>query len=86
MSKRDRLRDRGQYVRELVNQGAGGMSTGLRIGVVTRAGPRQYEVCWESGFRRRYPQGYGHALEDWQDWPEPDRQKVKDEIFRHCGI
>lgn len=77
-------RSRGQYVKELVNEGAG--MTGLRIGVVTRSGPRQYEVCWEGGHRQRYPQGYALQIVDWQDWPDADRQKVQDEIFRHCGI
>jgi len=42
-------RERGQYVKELVNEGAGMM--GLRIGVVTHVGPRQYTVCWEGGRR-----------------------------------
>lgn len=77
-------RERGQYVKELVNEGAG--MTGLRIGVVTHAGPRQYTVCWEGGFRRRYSQGYGLQIMDWSGWPDEDRRKVQDEIFRHCGI
>ena len=77
-------RERGQYVQELVNEGAGMIA--LRIGVVTQAGLQQYTVCWESGRRRRYSQGYGHQLMDWRDWPEPARRRVQDEIFRHCGI
>jgi hypothetical protein len=77
-------RTRGQYVKELVNEGAGMIN--LRIGVVTHAGPRQYSVCWESGFRRRYPQGYAHDLMTWGDWTDEERRKVQDEIFRHCGI
>jgi len=35
----NRRRERGQYVKELVNEGVG--MTGLRIGVVTQAGPKQ---------------------------------------------
>lgn len=77
-------RDRGQYLKELVNEGAG--MIGLRIGVVTSAGPRQYSVCWEGGFRRRYPQGGGHELMDWAGWTDEERRKVQDEIFRLCGI
>ena len=77
-------RERGQYVKELVNEGAG--MTGLRIGVVTSAGLRQYSVCWEGGFRRRYPQGYGHQIMDWGGWTSNEQRKVKDEIFRQCQI
>jgi hypothetical protein len=80
----DTKRTRGQYVQELVNEGASMIR--LRIGVVTREGPRQYEVCWESGFRRRYPQGYGHKLMDWRDWTSDEQRKVQDEIFQLCGI
>jgi len=77
-------RERGQYVKALVNACAG--MTGLQIGVVAQAGPRQYTVCWDSGHRRRYAQGYALQLMDWRDWPEAARRKVQDEIFRHCGI
>ena len=77
-------RERGQYVKTLVNAGAG--MAGLQIGVVTRAGTRQYTVCWEGSHRRCYPQGYGHELMDWRDWPDEACRKVQDEIFRHCGI
>lgn len=75
---------RGQYVYELVNEGAG--MTGLRIGVVTSAGPRQYGVCWESGHCHRYPQGYAHKIMDWSDWSEAERRVVVDRIFQCCGI
>jgi hypothetical protein len=77
-------RSRGQYVKELVNAGAG--MVGLQIGVVVQAGDQQYTVCWESGRRRRYAQGYGHQLMDWRDWPEKARQKVQADLFQHCGI
>jgi hypothetical protein len=77
-------RDRGQYVYELVNEGAG--MTALRVGVVVRAGSRQYAVCWESGHRNRYPQGYAHKLMDWAGWTDHERRAVTDQIFRHCGI
>jgi hypothetical protein len=77
-------RERGQYVKELVDEGAG--MTGLRIGVVTSAGPRQYTVCWEGGFRRRYSQGCRLQLMDWAGWTDDERRKVQDEIFRHCAI
>ncbi len=77
-------RERGQYVKQLVNEGAG--MTGMRIGVVTSSGPRQFSVCWESGHRSRYAQGNGLALMDWRDWPEAACRQVKDTIFRHCGI
>jgi hypothetical protein len=77
-------RDRGQYVKELVNEGAG--MIGLRIGVVTQAGPRQYAVCWEGGFRRRYAQGHGPEPMDWRDWSDKERRDAQDRIFRHCGI
>ncbi len=83
-TKKTKKRTRGQYVKELVNEGAG--MTGLRIGVVTRAGQRQYEVCFESGHRQRYPQGYSLQLMDWRDWPEDARRKVQDDIFQHCKI
>lgn len=78
------LRSRGEYVYELVNEGAG--MTGLRIGVVTRAGDRQYEVCWESGFRRRYRQGYGHQLQHWDGWTDDERRRVLAKIFAYCGV
>jgi hypothetical protein len=71
-------------VYELVNEGAG--MIGLRIGVVTRAGHRQYEVCWESGHRGRYAQGYGHELMGWNGWSDDEHREVRDRIFRHCGI
>jgi len=77
-------RERGQYVKELVNEGAG--MTGLRIGVVTSAGLRQYSVCWESGHRQRYSQGYGHQIMDWAGWTDDDRREVEDRIFRQCVI
>lgn len=77
-------RERGQYVKELVNEGAG--MIGLRIGVVTSAGHKQYAVCWEHGHRRRYSQGYGHQVMDWAGWTDEERRKVVDDIFRHCGI
>lgn len=77
-------RERGQYVYELVNEGAG--MTGLRIGVVTQAGFKQYAVCWESGHRNRYPQGYGHKIMDWAGWEAAERREVVDRIFRYCGI
>lgn len=77
-------RERGQYVKALANAGAG--MTGLQIGVVTQAGPKQYTVCWEGGFRSRYTQGYTLQLMDWRDWPDAARRQVQDEIFRHCGI
>jgi len=78
-------RARGQYVKELVNEGAGMIA--LRIGVVTRAGGRQYEVCWESGHRQRYVQGGQHLqLMDWRDWTTDEQRKVQADIFRHCGI
>lgn len=77
-------RERGQYVKEPVNEGAG--MAGMRIGVVINAGPRQYSVCWESGHLRRYSQGNGLQLMDWRDWPDTARRSVKDTIFRHCGI
>lgn len=73
-------RERGQYVKEMVNEGAG--MTGLRIGVVTHAGPKQYAVCWEGGFRQRYAQGYGHQLMDWGGWTADEQRKVQDAIFR----
>ena len=77
-------RERGQYVQELVNEGAG--IIGLRVGVVTHAGSKQYTVCWESGHRRRYPQGYGHQIMNWSDWSEAERRVATDRIFQHCGI
>lgn len=77
-------RTRGQYVKELVNEGAGMIN--LRIGVVTHAGPRQYSVCWEGGFRRRYPQGYAHDLMTWGDWTDEERRKVTDALFGLCQI
>lgn len=77
-------RERGQYVKTLVNEGAG--MTGLLIGVVTKAGQRQYEVCWESGHRGRYAQGVHHQLMDWRDWPDDERRAVQDKIFHHCGV
>ncbi len=77
-------RERGQYVKDLVNEGAG--MVGLRIGVVTQAGPRQYTVCWESGHRRRYSQAFPFQLVNWSDWPEDEKREVTDRIFRHCGI
>ena len=76
-------RERGQYVKTLVNEGAG--MTGLQIGVVTRAGMRQYTVCWESGHRSNYGQGHSLQLIDWRDWSDDERRKVQDRIFRHCG-
>ena len=78
------MRERGQYVQELVNEGAG--MTALRIGVVTRAGPRRFEVTWEGGHRRRYPQGYSLDLMDWSAWTDDERRAVQDEIFRYSGI
>ena len=77
-------RERGQYVKAPVNTGAG--MTGLQIGVVTQAGPKQFTVCWEGGFCTRYFQGSGLQLMDWRDWPEGARRQVQDEIFRHAGI
>lgn len=77
-------RERGQYVKTLVDEGAG--MTGFQIGIVTRSGFRQYTVCWESGHRRSYPQGHLIALMDWSGWSDDERQKVQDRIFRHCGV
>jgi len=82
---RVRRRERGQCVKTLVDEGAG--MVGLLVGVVTRAGPRQYEVCWESGHRGRYAQGGGGIeLMDWGGWTDDERRAVRDKIFRHCGI
>ena len=79
-----KCRERGQYVKELVNEGAG--HVGLQIGVVTRAGHKQYDVCWESGYRSRYPQGDGPQIMDWAGWTDPERREVTDRIYRHCQI
>lgn len=73
-----KTRERGQYVEELVNEGAG--MTGLQIGVVTRAGHIQYEVCWESGYRTRYSQGCRLQLINWHDWTDDERREVQDQI------
>jgi len=69
----------GQYVRELVNTGAG--MTGLRIGRIVRSGAHQYEVLWESGHRQRYPQGYAHTIENFADY----RPKERDEIHQRIA-
>ncbi|HSX23029.1 MAG TPA: hypothetical protein VLE97_09670 [Gaiellaceae bacterium] len=84
MTKPKAKLSRGQYVKQLVNEGAG--MTGLQIGVVTQAGHRQITVCWESGHRSRYPQGSGLQLMDWADWSADERREVTDKIFQHCGI
>lgn len=65
------MRTRGDYVYELVREGAG--MTALRVGLVTRAGDRQYEVRWEGGHVRRYPQGHGHEIMDWRGWSDAER-------------
>ena len=71
---------RGQYVKEEVDEGCS------LTGVVTRAGPQQYTVCWESGERVCYAQGTVFQQIDWRTWTDAERRMVQDRIFRHCGI
>lgn len=80
----NKKRERGQYVSMAVNEGAGMVA--LQVGVVVRAGRRQFTVCWESGQRRQYAQGYGPQLMGWEGWQDDERRVVTDRIFRLCGI
>lgn len=75
---------RGQYVKRLVDEGAGMMDS--QIGVVTCAGPKQFTVCWESGQRESYPQDRVLQQIGWHTWTDDARRAAQDRIFRHCGI
>lgn len=71
-------RAKGEYVYKLVNEGAG--MCGLRIGVVAKAGPRTFEVVWESGQRNRYVQGYVLKTEDWRDYTTEEQARIEHRI------
>jgi hypothetical protein len=48
----------------------------LLYGVVVKAGPRQLEVCWESGHRSRYRQDYHLDRGDFRYFTPIERAKV----------
>lgn len=74
-------RERGEYVYELVNEGAG--MTGLRIGQVVSSGPKTFGILWESGHRNRYVQGYYLQMMDFRGWSPEEKQVVFDRIRSH---
>lgn len=46
---------KGDIVETFFDNGLGGA---ILYGIVEHAGPRKYQVCWESGLRNRFDQDY----------------------------